>query len=112
MSGAQLITSKCLFYFHFKYGISICNFLAFLRRWPTIFSQKIFIFDNKKFKTAKGVVMFVHVFFVQVTILNIAWRSQRADAPRCAHFSIDICCVIQEGVITVEKCVHIGASAY
>ena len=46
---------------------------------------------------------FVHVCFVQVTILNIVWR---LDAPRCAHFSTDICCVLQEGVITVEKCAH------
>ena len=30
----------------------------------------------------------------------------RANAPRCEHFSTDICCVIQEGVITVEKCMH------
>ena len=49
---------------------------------------------------------FVHVCFVQVTILNIVWRSRHADAPRCAHFSSDICCVIQEGVITEEKCAH------
>ena len=33
---------------------------------------------------------FVHVCFVQVTILNIVWRSQCSDAARCAHFSIDI----------------------
>ena len=38
-----------------------------------------------------------------MTILNFVWRSRRADEPRCAYFSIDICCVIQEGVITVEK---------
>jgi len=49
--------------------------------------------------------------FVQVTILNVVWCSQRTDAPWCAHFSTDICCVIQEGVITVEKCAHRGASA-
>ena len=55
---------------------------------------------------------FVHVCFVQVTILNIVWRSRLDDAPRCAHFSTDICCVIQEGVITVEKCAHQGTSAH
>ena len=56
-----------------------------------------------------GLCYFVHVFFVQVTILNFVRRSRRAEAPRCAQFSIDICCVIQEGVITVEKCAHRGA---
>ena len=44
---------------------------------------------------------FVHVCFVKVKILIFVWRSRRADAPRCTQFSIDICCVIQEGVITV-----------
>ena len=43
----------------------------------------------------------VHVCFVQVTLLSIVWRSRHADAPRCVQFSIDICCAIQEGVITV-----------
>ena len=37
-----------------------------------------------------------------MTILKIVWPSRRADPPRCAHFSTDICCVIQEGVIRVE----------
>ena len=32
---------------------------------------------------------FVHVCLVQVTILNIVWRSRRAEAPRCAQFSTD-----------------------
>ena len=32
-------------------------------------------------------------------------RSQRADAPLCMHFPTDICCVIQEGVISVQKSV-------
>ena len=40
---------------------------------------------------------FVHVCFVQVTILKLVWRSRRADAPRWAHFPTDICSVIQEG---------------
>ena len=44
---------------------------------------------------------FVHVCFVRVTILNIVWRSWRADMLPCAHFFTDICCVIQEGVIVV-----------
>jgi len=52
---------------------------------------------------------FVHICFVQVTILKLVRRSRRADAPRCAHFPIDICSVIQEG--KVEKCMHRGASA-
>ena len=40
-----------------------------------------------------------------MTILKLAWRSQRADASQCAHFPTDICSVIQEGgEITVEKC--------
>ena len=30
---------------------------------------------------------------------------------RCAHFPTDICSVIQEGEITVEKCTHQGTSA-
>ncbi len=34
-----------------------------------------------------------------------------ADAPWCAHFSSAICCVNQEGVISLEKCAHRGASA-
>jgi len=34
--------------------------------------------------------LIIHVCFVQVTILNIAWRSRHAHAPRCAHFPIDI----------------------
>jgi len=58
-----------------------------------------------------GVVMFCPCFFVQVTILKLVWRSRRADAPRCAHFSTDICSVIQEGEMTVEKCLHWGAPA-
>ena len=32
------------------------------------------------------------------------WRSQRVDAPQCAHFATDICCVNQEGVITRKVC--------
>ena len=55
-------------------------------------------------------VCFVHVCFVQVTILKLVWGSWRADAPRCTHFPSDICSVIQEGEITVEKCTHRGAS--
>ena len=54
---------------------------------------------------------FVHVCFVQVKMLNIVWCSRGTVGPRCAHFSTDICCVIQEGLITVEKCAHRGASA-
>ena len=54
---------------------------------------------------------FVRVCFVQVTILRLVLRSQCADLPRCAHFPTDICSVIQEGEITVEKCGHWGASA-
>ena len=54
---------------------------------------------------------FVHVFFVQVTILNIVWRSRHADVFQCAHFSTDICSVIQEGVKSIEKCAHRGTSA-
>ena len=46
---------------------------------------------------------FVHVCFVQVTILKLVWRSRRADAHWCVHFPTDICSVIQEGEITVEK---------
>ena len=53
---------------------------------------------------------FVHACFVQVTILKLVWGSRRADAPRCAHFSTDICSVIQEIEVTVEKCVHRGTS--
>ena len=55
--------------------------------------------------------VFVHVCFVQVTILKLVWRSRVADTPRCATFPTDICSVIQEGVLTVEKCAHQGASA-
>ena len=51
-------------------------------------------------------VFFVPVCFFQVTILNIVCRCQRAYTPWCAHFPTDICSVIQEGVITVEKCAH------
>jgi len=46
-----------------------------------------------------------------VTILKLVWCSRRADAPRCAHFPTDICSVIQEGEITVEKWAHRGATA-
>ena len=49
-----------------------------------------------------------HLF---LTILNFVWRSRLADAPWCVHFSIDICCVIQEGVRTVGKCMHGSVSA-
>jgi len=52
----------------------------------------------------------IHVCFVQVTILNIVWRSRRADVPPCAHFSNNISWVIQEGVKWIEKCPHRGAS--
>ena len=38
-------------------------------------------------------------------------RSGCADVPRYTHFPTDICSVIQEGEITVEKCAHHGASA-
>ena len=54
---------------------------------------------------------FVHVCFLQVTILKLVWRSFRADAPRCTHLPTDICFVIQKGEIIVEKCAHRGASA-
>ena len=54
---------------------------------------------------------FVHVCFVQVTFLNLVWRSRRANAPQCVHFPTDIRSVIQEGEITVEKCTQWGASA-
>ena len=53
----------------------------------------------------------VHVCFVQVKILKLVWRSGRPDAPQCVHFPTDICSVIQEGEIKVEKCVHRGTSA-
>ena len=36
--------------------------------------------------------------------------SKRDDGPQCAHFPTDICSVIQEGEISVEKCTHQGAS--
>ena len=39
-----------------------------------------------------------------MTILKLVWSSRRVDAPGCAHFPTDICSLIQEGVITVEKC--------
>ena len=54
---------------------------------------------------------FVHVCFVQVTILKLVWCSRCAGAPRCAPFPTDICSVIPEGVLTVEKCAHRSASA-
>ena len=54
---------------------------------------------------------FVHVCFVQMTILKRVLRSRRADAHRCAHFPTDILSVIQGGEITVEKCAYRGASA-
>ena len=44
-----------------------------------------------------------------MTILKLVWRS---DAPWCAHFPTDICSVIKEGEITVEKCAHQGALAH
>ena len=55
-----------------------------------------------------GVVMFYPwLFFPSDNV----WCSQRADAPRCAHFST----VIKPSWITqqilVEKCAHRGASA-
>ena len=57
------------------------------------------------------VLCFVHVCFVQVTILDIVWRSRRAEAFRCVHFSSDIYCEIQEGVKSMEKCArHTRAS--
>ena len=55
---------------------------------------------------------FVHICFVQVTILNIVWSSGHADVPPWAHFSTDNCFVIQEGVITVEKRTPRGTSAH
>ena len=42
-------------------------------------------------------------------MLSFVWRSQRADAPQCVHFTTDICCGIQEDVITVEKIVRTKA---
>jgi len=54
---------------------------------------------------------FAHVCSVPVTILKLVWCSRRADEPWCTHFPSDICSVIQEGEITVEKCTHPGASA-
>ena len=47
-----------------------------------------------------------------MTILKLVWRSRHVDAPRCAHFPTDICSLIQEGVITVEKWEHRGASVH
>ncbi len=35
---------------------------------------------------------------------SFSWRSRRADARRCAHFSTDDCCVIHGYVISLEKC--------
>jgi len=55
---------------------------------------------------------FLHVCLVQVTILKLVWRSRRSDVPRCAHFPTDICSLIKEGEITLEKCTHRGASAH
>ena len=71
----------------------------------------LLLHTNSKLNMERGVqVCFVHVCFVQVTILKPVWSSQHADAPRCAHFPTDICSVIQEGDITVEKGTHRGAS--
>ena len=66
----------------------------------------------KEKEASSGVLRcFVHVCFVQVTILKLVWCSRHADVPQCAHFPTDICSVIQEGEITEEKCMHRGASA-
>ena len=46
-----------------------------------------------------------------MTILKLDWGSQRVDVPGCVHFPTDICSVLQEGEITVEKCAHRGTSA-
>ena len=42
-------------------------------------------------------------YFVQVTILNMVWRSRGPLKPRYAHFSTDICYLIQGGVITEPR---------
>ena len=68
--------------------------------------------DSLKQNPKNGVVMFCPCFFVvQVTILKLGWRSRRANVPRCVHFPTDICSVIQEGEIAVEKCAHRGTLA-
>ena len=41
-----------------------------------------------------------------MTILKSVWRSPRAGAPWCAHFPADICSVIEDSVMIVEKCAH------
>jgi len=40
------------------------------------------------------------------------WRSRRADAPGCPHFSIDFTPSWITQQISVEKCTHRGASAH
>ena len=55
---------------------------------------------------------FVHVCFVQVTILKLVGAPDALmRLGEHMHFPTDICSVIQEGEITVGKCAHQGASA-
>ena len=62
-----------------------------------------------EYKTSHaGVVMFCPCLFCSS---DNVWRSQSTDAPPCVHFSIDFTPSWVIGQISVEKCVHRGASA-
>ena len=114
-----MTVSSCIKYSKPVYCKRICtkmekNKIFFTLMWIFYICFPFLSFSELLFvRIPWGVVWcFVHVFFVQVTILNIVWGSRRTDTPWCAHFSIDICCVIQEGVITVGKCTHQGTPGH
>ena len=99
-------------------NLLISTHYVYIHTWVLAISVTINTYYLDTFPTlmlvtfAKKVLWcFIHVCFVQVTILNIVWCFRRTDAPRCTHFSTDTCWVIQEGVKSIEKCAHWGVSA-
>ena len=114
-----VILSRCSFYGVIHYGC--LTFIFYIRKLSGRCSKNLgssqpvyycnFSLSLNWNSHIRVLWCFVHVCFVQVTILELVWRSRCANPPRCANFSTDICSVIQEGEITVEKCAHRGASA-
>ena len=63
-------------------------------------------YSQKTFRELRRKFFFFFFFFRFVLSKWQVW-----NLPQCAHFPTDICSVIQEGEITVEKCAHRSASA-
>ena len=93
-------------------GTTFCPYTDWISAFPSSSLLRAHLYATPSSMVNKCRYWWItHGYLVLGTILIIIWGSQCADAPWCSHFSTNICCVIQEGVKSIEKCMHRGASA-